>query len=75
MMDLNEVLTWPNPPSQTYVLKLARSGEEGEKVYLLIESGARFHTIDVGGSQGTRWMKGVTSAVLHCALKAESARH
>lgn len=48
-MDLNVVLTWPSPPSQTYVLKLARSGEEGEKVYLLIESGARFHTIDVSG--------------------------
>ncbi len=35
--------------AQTYVLKLARSGEDGEKVYLLLESGARFHTTQVGG--------------------------
>lgn len=32
---------------QTYVLKLAKSGEEGEKVLLLIESGVRFHTVQV----------------------------
>ena len=32
--------------SKTYILKLARSGDDGEKVYLLIESGVRFHTID-----------------------------
>ncbi|EFN57403.1 hypothetical protein CHLNCDRAFT_57209 [Chlorella variabilis] len=30
---------------KTYVLKLARSGEDGEKVLLLIESGVRFHTV------------------------------
>ena len=30
---------------QTYVLKLARSGEDGDKVLLLVESGVRFHTI------------------------------
>ena len=32
---------------QTYVLKLAKSGEDGEKVFLLLESGARFHTTEV----------------------------
>ena len=36
----------PTPPRQTYVLKLARSGEDGDKVLLLIESGARFHTVE-----------------------------
>ena len=30
---------------QTYVLKLARSGEDGDKVLLLVESGVRFHTV------------------------------
>jgi len=30
-----------------YVLKFARSGDNGEKVLLLIESGARLHTVDV----------------------------
>ena len=30
---------------QVYVIKLARSGEDGEKVLLLIESGIRMHTI------------------------------
>lgn len=29
-----------------YVLKLGRSGEDGDKVLLLIESGSRLHTID-----------------------------
>jgi hypothetical protein len=33
---------------QTYIIKLARSGEDGEKVLLLLESGARFHTTEVG---------------------------
>ena len=33
--------------NQTYVLKLAKSGSEGEKVFLLLESGARFHTVQV----------------------------
>ncbi|KAG2487711.1 hypothetical protein HYH03_013710 [Edaphochlamys debaryana] len=33
--------------AKTYVLKLARSGEEGEKVHLLLESGSRFHTTKV----------------------------
>lgn len=32
---------------QTYVLKLARSGEDGEKILLLIESGVRMHTVQV----------------------------
>ncbi|GIL69667.1 hypothetical protein Vretifemale_580 [Volvox reticuliferus] len=32
---------------KTYVIKLARSGEEGEKVYLLLESGSRFHMTKV----------------------------
>jgi hypothetical protein len=31
------------------VLKLAKSGSDGEKVFLLLESGARFHTVQVGG--------------------------
>jgi hypothetical protein len=33
--------------AQTYVLKLAKSGADGEKVFLLLESGARFHTVQV----------------------------
>lgn len=33
--------------AQTYVLKLARSGEDSDKVLLLVESGVRFHTIEV----------------------------
>ncbi len=33
---------------QTYVLKLAKSGSDGEKVFLLLESGTRFHTVQVG---------------------------
>ena len=33
--------------TQTYVLKLAKSGEDGEKVFLLLESGTRFHTVQV----------------------------
>lgn len=32
---------------QTYVLKLAKSGSDGEKVFLLLESGTRFHTVQV----------------------------
>jgi hypothetical protein len=32
---------------QTYVLKLNRSGEDGEKALLLLESGTRFHTVEV----------------------------
>jgi hypothetical protein len=33
--------------TQTYVLKLAKSGSDGEKVFLLLESGTRFHTVQV----------------------------
>ena len=33
---------------QTYMLKLARSGEDGEKAFLVLESGSRFHTTQVG---------------------------
>jgi hypothetical protein len=29
------------------VLKLAKSGSDGEKVFLLLESGTRFHTVQV----------------------------
>ena len=29
---------------QTYLLKMARSGEDGEKLFILLESGMRFHT-------------------------------
>lgn len=32
---------------QTYMLKLAKSGEDGEKVFLVLESGSRFHTTQV----------------------------
>ena len=32
---------------QTYMLKLSKSGEEGEKVFLVLESGTRFHTTQV----------------------------
>lgn len=42
-------LALPASCRQTYVLKLAKSGEDGDKVLLLIESGARFHTVEVGG--------------------------
>ena len=33
--------------AQTYMLKLAKSGEEGEKAFLVLESGSRFHTTQV----------------------------
>jgi hypothetical protein len=33
---------------QTYLLKLAKSGEDGEKILLILESGSRFHTTKVG---------------------------
>ena len=33
---------------QTYVLKLSKSGGDGDKVFLLLESGARLHTTEVG---------------------------
>ncbi len=29
---------------QTYIIKLSRSGEDGEKAHLVLESGTRFHT-------------------------------
>lgn len=29
------------------MLKLAKSGEEGEKAFLVLESGSRFHTTQV----------------------------
>ncbi len=45
---------------QTYVLKMARSGEDGEKIFLLLESGSRFHTTEVGG-----WADGVVMAKAH----------
>ena len=32
---------------RTYVLKLARSGEDGDKALLLVESGVRLHTVPV----------------------------
>ncbi len=32
---------------QTYMLKLAKSGEDGEKAFLVLESGSRFHTTQV----------------------------
>ena len=32
---------------QTYIIKLSRSGEEGEKAHLVLESGTRFHTTQV----------------------------
>ena len=32
---------------QTYIMKLARSGEDGEKVHIVLESGVRFHTTQV----------------------------
>jgi hypothetical protein len=32
---------------QTYLLKLQRSGEDGYKTFLLMESGQRFHTTQV----------------------------
>jgi predicted ribosome quality control (RQC) complex YloA/Tae2 family protein len=37
---------------KTYVIKLARSGEDSDKVLLLVESGMRFHMIEVGGGLG-----------------------
>jgi NFACT N-terminal and middle domains len=35
--------TTPSAP-QTYIVKLARTGENGDKAFLLLESGIRFHT-------------------------------
>jgi hypothetical protein len=32
---------------KTYVLKMSKSGGEGEKCFLLLESGSRFHTTEV----------------------------
>lgn len=32
---------------RVYVLKFSRSGDDGDKILLLIESGARFHSINV----------------------------
>jgi len=43
----------PDPPphaAQTYILKLSKSGSEGEKVFLLLESGSRLHTVQVRGA-------------------------
>lgn len=34
------------------MLKLSKSGEEGEKVFLVLESGTRFHTTQVKTSGG-----------------------
>ena len=48
-----DVLRAPDPSFnqcrrvQTYLLKLARSGDDGEKVFLVLESGTRFHTTQV----------------------------
>ena len=39
--------TLPCTPLQTYIMKLARSGEDGEKVHVVLESGVRFHTTQV----------------------------
>ena len=33
---------------QTYIIKLSRSGEDGEKAHLVLESGTRFHTTQAG---------------------------
>ena len=33
---------------QTYIIKLSRSGENGEKAHLVLESGTRFHTTQAG---------------------------
>ena len=43
-------------PMQTYVLKLAKSGTEGDKVFLLLESGSRFHTTEVSWGAGPLWL-------------------
>ena len=53
---------WSYVTLQTYVLKMARSGEEGEKVFLLLESGSRFHTTKVG------------RRVAFCMVPADAAR-
>ena len=37
----------PECHMQTYIMKLARSGEDGEKVHIVLESGVRFHTTQV----------------------------
>lgn len=37
----------PCPDAQTYIMKLARSGEDGEKVHVVLESGVRFHSTQV----------------------------
>eukprot|EP00877_Chromochloris_zofingiensis_P000091 jgi/Chrzof1/10082/Cz04g26130.t1 len=33
--------------AKVYILKLAKSGADGDKVFLLLESGTRFHTVQV----------------------------
>ena len=45
------------------MLKLSKSGTEGEKVYLLMESGARIHT-----TQASTLSCSQTAAVLHAIV-------
>ena len=40
---------------QTYMLKLARSGEEAEKAFIVLESGVRFHTTKVLSKLSHSW--------------------
>jgi len=66
--------------SQTYVLKLSRSGGDGDKMFLLLESGSRFHTTEVRvvriilstlllvSKHGVVYI--MTSSFTECALRA-----
>lgn len=50
---------------QTYVMKLAKSGSDGEKVFLLLESGTRFHTVQVRMHE-TDTAESLSSICTHC---------
>jgi hypothetical protein len=55
------------------VLKLARSGEDGDKVLLLVESGVRFHTVEVGrrdAERGARAAERRAAGMPACAADA-----
>lgn len=55
---------WCFPRLQTYMLKLSKSGEEGDKVFLVLESGVRFHTCQVRDCCHTR--SALDTAVCFC---------
>jgi hypothetical protein len=52
---------------QTYVLKLSKSGSDGEKVFLLLESGSRFHTVQAS-QQDQAAPQLIALGTMHAAL-------